>query len=347
MNKEYNFVKKLVAKAPRSPNQINDFFKSDAEVLKVGSRYLCTSVDTISEEISMGLIRDPKTLGWLSAVISFSDLAAVGVAPQFLSITKIASRSGIDIDENLFREGIDEACKTYDVNLSEFQNLTGHADLITSAASALVDEKPSLFRLPLKVGDQIYSTGPLGLGNAVAFANVAIRSKSPEQADALDKSYRPQARVREVQLIKKYSHACLDTSDGGLFSFDLMASLNSLGIEIDYNQSLVHPLAQQISKLASVNPFIFFAAQNGEFELLFAIAPEVESEFIASCKREKYSFIKAGRVVQSAGLSLRMGDRNIKLDMSSIQNMLYDRTSADQYILALLKFASFNNIEGF
>ncbi len=347
MNKEYNFVKKLVAHAPRSPNQINDFFKSDAEVLKFGSQYLCTSVDTISEEISMGLIRDPKTLGWLSAVISFSDLAAVGVAPQLLSITKITSPSGINIDDKLFREGIDEACKTYAVELSEFQNLSGTVDLITSAASALVNEKPVLFRTPLKDGDQIYATGPLGLGNAVAFANVAIRPRSVEHADALDKSYRPQARVREVQLIKKYAHACLDTSDGGLFSFDLMASLNYLGIEIDYKQSLIHPQAQQISKLANVNPFIFFAAQNGEFELLFAIAPEVESEFIAACNKEKYSFIKAGCVVQSPGLFLKMGNRNVNLDMSSIQNMLYDRTSADQYILALLKFASFNNIEVF
>ena len=347
MNKEYNFVKKIVTNAPRSPNQINDFFKSDAEVLKVGSQYLCASVDTISEEISMGLIRDAKTLGWLSAVISFSDLAAVGVPPQLLSITKLSSPSGIKIDEKLFREGIDEACKTYNVELSEFQSLSGPADLITSASSALVNEKPSLFRSPLKIGDKIYSTGPLGLGNAVAFANVAIRSRSPEQADALDKSYRPQARIREVQIIKKYSHACLDTSDGGLFSFDLMASLNSLGIEIDYNQSLIHPLAQQISKLANVNPFIFFAAQNGEFELLFAVATELETEFIAACNKENFSFIKAGCVVQDPGLSLKIGSRTIKLDMSSIQNMLYDRTSADQYILALLNFASSNQIEGF
>ena len=40
--------------------------------------------------------------------------------------------------------------------------------------------------------------------------------------------------------------------------------MNGVGTECRYDDSLFHPVALQVAKLARVNPWLFFAAQNGD-----------------------------------------------------------------------------------
>lgn len=347
MNKEYDFVKRLTQFSPRSDQQINSFFTSDAEILQTENGFLCASVDTISEEISFGLIHSPQTLGWLAAIVSISDLAAIGEKSTHLSISFLKSSSVTEKFEKDFKSGVDKACAHFQCHLEEYQVLTGTQTVITSTAFCVVKKRPQLFRTPINPGDLLYLTGPLGLGNAVAFANVAIRKQNLEYANQIDESYQPLARVKEGIFLKSFAKACLDTSDGGLFSLDLFASLNQVGIEIDYCEKIFHPLALTLARAAKVNPFIFFAAQNGEFELLSAISPEKEEFFLKDAQQNGLKFLKIGAVINDPGLFINHGGRKSTIDMTSIQNLLHDGVPPDQYILALLKFAASNKIEAF
>lgn len=345
MNQEFNFVQRLVKKAPRSRKQINAFYMGDAEILQTDSGYLCATVDTISEEISLGLIQSPETLGWLAAMASLSDLAAVGVTPQKMSLTWVCPATRDQAYEAQLKKGVQTACNEMKVFWEEYQRIEGTQDLLTCTAACLVKEKPRLLRGPVAPGDFLYSTGPFGLGNATAFANVALRPKSSALADQIDQQYRPRARVAEGLFIREFASACLDTSDGGLFSFDLLGQLNSIGIEIHYSSALFHPLALQLAKQAQVHPFLFFAAQNGEFELLFAIPENRDPDFRKKSQSAGMHFLPVGRVKDQPGLTLQQRNQILPLDLTGIENMLQDRASAAEYILALLKFASSNKIE--
>jgi thiamin-phosphate kinase len=346
MNKEFEFVNKLIADYPRISNQLNQPFNSDAEILFHDGKYICISVDTISEEISMGLIRDPKSLGWLTVTASVSDLAAIGVATEQVSVTVCRPTNLPEAALQLFREGVKEACDSFNCVLAEFETVTGSEHLTTCAALAVVNERPILQRTPLRTGDLIYCTGPLGWGNAVAFANLAVRPAQPLLADQMDQSYRPIPRFKEALFLKQWAGgACIDTSDGGLFTFALLSQINDCGIEIFYSQELLHPLALGLAKQTKINPWLFFAAQNGEFELLFSIPNTKEVEFQNAATALSLPFIKVGQVVSRRGLSLKTSSTSISLDLAPIENLLYDMTAPEQYILALSKFAESNKIQ--
>ena len=88
MNRELDFVRGLIARYPRSNRQLNRPFYSDAEILKTDGGHLYVSIDTVSEEFEMGLLRDAKTFGWMTVTASASDLAAVGVKPLIMCFSR-------------------------------------------------------------------------------------------------------------------------------------------------------------------------------------------------------------------------------------------------------------------
>jgi thiamin-phosphate kinase len=339
MGQEFEFVKQLVNLYPRTPRQLNRPFDSDAEILVHGGQFLCVSIDTLSEEFCKGLIHDSKTLGWVSVTAAASNLAAVGVAPQSMAINVLRPKHISKSDIELLRVGAEEACRLYSCELSEWNVTSGSEFLTTATALASVAERPSLLRSPLQKGDLIYATGPLGWGNAVAFANLAIRPQHELWADQVDSSYRPKARIKESAFFKKWAQTCIDTSDGPLFALEMLTAVNNCGIEIFYSPEVFHPLALEVAKATQVDPWLFFAAQTGEYELFFSVTQAQEKDFLKAATTQPFQFIKLGQVTAEKGLSVKSGSRHLPLNLSPIENLLYQGVDAETYINALMKMA--------
>ena len=216
--------------------------------------------------------------------------------------------------------------------------------IASCTAMAEIVEPPVLSRSGISPGDRLFLTGPIGWGNAVAFSNLAMRPQAPEAADALDQGYRPHARITAGCFLREWADACIDTSDGALFALDLMATLNGVGFEFAYSDSLFHPAALQVAGAARVNPWLFFAAQNGEFELLFSIAPGRVADFQKTARARGLTFSEVGQVVEKEGVSLRLPRGLRRLEMERIRNLLQDGIAPAQYIAAMLDFAKSHGI---
>jgi thiamine monophosphate kinase len=344
MQKEIQFIQKLTSSYRRSPGQRNRVFETDAEIVQLeDGRFFVGSLDTVSEEIRMGLLRDPKSLAWLTATASVSDLSAVGVktaAAHFLF-----SGSAFWQQKGTIEEGIQNAQAFYqwtDTRI-EFVEKNSSQTWSLCAASVIVEKAPRLSRLNLEPGQKLYLTGPVGWGNAVAFANIAVRPQNAAAADGLDQTYRPLGHVNWVETLNEFAASCVDTSDGCLMTLDLLMQLNPIGLEIDYRAELLHPTALQVSSLTKVPPWLFFAGQNGEFQLLFAVAADQTARFESECGRRGLFPLALGRVTER-DLHFQMQNRRQKIQIDQIRNLLHEGTQPAEYIRSLVRFGEENQI---
>ncbi len=87
---ENQTVERLARTFRRSPCQMNRWNESDAEIIRLGDTgvTLAITTDSIVEEIASGLYEAPYVIGWMAAMVNFSDLAAVGAAPAGLLIAE-------------------------------------------------------------------------------------------------------------------------------------------------------------------------------------------------------------------------------------------------------------------
>ena len=97
---------------PRAPGQVGDVHETDAELVPLGDgRLLALTVDTVAEEIALGLYREPETAGRIAVTAALSDLAAVGADPigLLLSVT-LPARDAESVQESVAR-GVAEAAR--------------------------------------------------------------------------------------------------------------------------------------------------------------------------------------------------------------------------------------------
>ncbi len=338
MNTELVFVSSLIESYPKSQKQLTFPFESDAEVIKIGQNYLSISQDTVAEEISLGLIKNPKTLGWLTVICSLSDLAATGVKTDGSSVVLGRPTLFSHEFEQEFLSGVNAALQTYEARLDEYSVFESQSLITTCTAFAIRTSPPPLTRLGLRENDVIYSTGRFGWGNAVALLNVMANKIDPLWAQKMDAEYRPVPRIKEALFINKWANTCIDSSDGALFTLSLMSELNQVGISFSYDDSFFHPTALELSRKTGLPTWLFFAAQNGEFELIFSVPAAKNRNFLKACEDHGFQFLALGVVDSGSGLTLRHQKKEFALDLSSIQNMLYDGKGPEQYVQGLLNF---------
>ena len=348
-NLEIQFVKSLIAGYPRTGGQLNEPFLSDAEVVRMKDGVAVVSIDTVSEEYQLGLLRDPESLGWLTVTASLSDLAACGVVAQAVSL-HLGAPPSLRPDEKWIeafkKGGVDAAKIACGARVTEFKVFESPKLISSATALRVQKEPPPLSRKRFSPGSSIYLTGPVGWGNAVAFANVAVRAQAPELADQLDRGYRPLARSREAELVGRFAEACIDTSDGLLFTLDLLMELErSIGFRLEWSADLLHPVARKVAELARVPKWIFAAGQNGEFELLFSVPKQNEASFASAAQALGFKFLRVGSVSAEPALELAQRGQAKRLDLSPVRNLLHGEISPEKYVRALIEMAVRQGIE--
>ena len=165
----------------RAPFQTNKLHESDAELIALNgdkSNYLAITIDTIADEISEGLYRDPFTMGWVTVMASLSDLAAVGAEP-----IGIVTAISLDVSrDKTFRSniarGIEEACRQLGTFLLGGDLNITHSISLTGCAIGTVPKKMKLTRLGCKREDVIFLSGKAGSGNALGLAR---KTNLPEE----------------------------------------------------------------------------------------------------------------------------------------------------------------------
>lgn len=332
---ENRTIGNMVRHFGRSPLKINKLHETDAELIDLGrgrSHILAITIDTIADEISEGLYRDPFTMGWVTVMANLSDLAAVGAEPIGLVTAVSLERSRSEEFRRRIALGMEKACRrtgTFilggDLNFTRSISLTG-------CAIGRVPRNIKLARIGCQEGDVIFLSGRTGGGNALGLAR---KTQVPDDMYP-ERSYRPVARIQEALLLRKYASCCMDTSDGLFITVDQLIRLNGRGFSIygDWKTIFKRDAIELCEKLDI--PFWFLAAGiHGEFELLFTVPfPKVPS-FLREAKRVGFHPISLGKITDSPAFEILLDSgKSTKIDMTPLRNLWEQNTGTFDQIVA-------------
>ena len=265
---EIETIKAIRRLFPVHPEQSNQCFTADAELINLESGRYAFSLDEFSREEDFFDDRDLRLLGRNLAVAVVSDILATGSRPQFYlhAITEPYGRDGFARELSEGIRDILTACGCY---LLGGDMGRGDAWRYTGVAIGLSHNHQPLTRILPPRPQKLWLTGTLGDSNLCAFTGQDVCAF--------------ELRLSEAEALPGLATACLDTSGGLLESLRAFGLVNpSHSFHINANSL---PYDSRVRKIAEEKnlPLAGFAFGGaGEYELLFSTDENVALDF-ATC----------------------------------------------------------------
>jgi thiamine-monophosphate kinase len=256
----------------------------DCAVIPCGDRDIVFSTDMLHETTDFPGGMSDWQIGWMSAAVTLSDLAAMGADPAMILLAV-----GLDVPERL--RGIvggAAACCTRHGGVVGGGDTDHHNELtVVSSGIGFTAPGRAVRRSGSRPGDLSGITGPLGRAEA------ALTGLHQYERDLLE----PRPRVSEGKLLAASGvTSMMDISDGLVISLYDMLEANSCGYSLDSERIplIAGPEPEEALRLALYG--------GGDFELLFTIPKEkagaigIPVFFIGTVTGEHEVLLDAGAV---------------------------------------------------
>jgi len=263
----------------------------DCAVIECGSEFLVVSTDMLHRKTDFPERMSWYQIGWMSAAVNLSDIAAMGAKPVgLLFALGLPESTTVNLVDEMIK-GI-TACADYASCKVIGGDIDSHSELtIVGTALGKVDQANILYRTGTKVGDVVCVTGSLGGAGAALFA-LTHNMRCPEKIAC--RLFEPVPRVNEAIIIgkTKMATAMIDISDGLAASLhELSRANNHAGFRISAEKIPVNKdIKQLFSKEEALSLSLY---EGGDFELLFTVQKDKVAEL-----RKKVDFTVIGDVIE-------------------------------------------------
>ncbi|MBI9017715.1 MAG: hypothetical protein JEZ07_10705 [Phycisphaerae bacterium] len=265
---EIDCINSILKNFKRSPDQKNDPFQSDAEILDINGELFGITMDEFSSGEDMFDVDDLFKLGKNLAVATISDLLAVSCTPAFFMHSIV-----YPADNHNFAPGIAagiknilDQCNCFLIGGDLGQSASWHYTAVVFGTFKTC--KPTTRIIPHHQQD-LWITGTLGDANLSALTGLP----TPEF----------ELRLEQADMIKQCANACIDTSGGLIESLWTLKDLNP-GISFYINSESI-PYDKSVLDFCAKEEFpkeAFLFGGAGEYELLFTTDFAIE---IAGCRK--------------------------------------------------------------
>ena len=306
--------KRFSRKAPSTLIGIGD----DAAALRLSpASVLLATTDMLLEDVHFDLsLTDFYSLGWKSAAVNMSDIAAMGGVPRFCLVS-LGIPSSVTVERiTEFYKGFHALTGAHKAVLVGGDTCLSRKGLVISITMLGEIEKTALItRSGARPGDRVFVTGPLGDSAAglallktvgrVQRARVKGQGSGVRRIDEnklIQKHLRPVPRVaagRKLAL-SGCASAMIDISDGLSSDLAHICEQSRVGAEI-YPDAI--PFSRDILREAGKlrKPPLEYALSGGEdYELLFTASPAK----IQKLRSLRFSIIEIGKIIRGKDISL-------------------------------------------
>jgi len=250
----------------------NPVIGDDCGLVRIGDEILVATSDMLHQKTDFPPQMSGYQIGWMSAAVNLSDLAAMGAKPVGMLFAIGLPR---DIETRFLDEiirGI-KACTDQTSTMVIGGDVDAHDELtIVGTALGCVNRENIMYRSGAKQNDLVCVTGRLGGAGAALFA-MKQGIKCP--ADLSRKLFEPTPRIREGNILaeSKVVNSAMDISDGLSVSlYELSRANKNIGFKIYAEKIPTHPKINQILNPAEALKTALY--EGGDFELLFTVPRE-------------------------------------------------------------------------
>jgi len=283
---EFGLINHLTEKIKLNNSSSEYGIGDDAAVLYYGNKKTLITTDLLIEGIHFNLIYTPlKHLGYKAVVVNLSDIYAMNGQPKQITVSiAISNKFSLKTIEELY-EGINLACKNYNVDLiggDTSSSITGLAISITAIGEANKNE--IVYRNGAKENDLICVSGDLGgayMGlQLLERENKVFEANPNEQPDLigyeyiLERQLKPEAKKNVIEELNKANikiTSMIDISDGLSSEIMHICTQSKKGCKIFQDKLPVNNETIRMAKELNIEPIIPVLNGGEDYELLFTV----------------------------------------------------------------------------
>ncbi len=249
----------------------------DAFVFSFNNTLFSLTVDTLVAKTDVPEGMTNFQIGWKTAVMNLSDLAAMGSTPQYFlcSLTLPQEYPALEIIK-----GVQSACKTYQCAFSGGDLNEG---ALSASGFALGTSKTVMLRSGARPGDRVGITGDVGRVYA------GLRDLTTATQPMKEKIFSPQPCIKKGGALN--AHSCIDISDGLSSELYHIAEASGVQINIHADRIPIYPDVKKKAQSAGEDPVMWALKSGEEYELVFT------DECIDSAKGIDIGEVKKGKGV--------------------------------------------------
>lgn len=313
---EFGLIDRIRASTAHASRRIPVGIGDDAAALTLSpAATLLATTDMLIEGVHFDLaFTDFYSLGWKSAAVNLSDIAAMGGVPR-AALTALGIPRGVTVHQvDEFYRGFLACARAYRTALAGGDTCSSPHSLIVSV-TMLGEAKRSRIvrRSGARPGDRLFVTGTLGDSAAglelLRNAEYGMRNRSEGAKKLITRHLRPAPRIEwGRKLAAGIASAMIDVSDG--LSSDLGHLCDESGVGADVLADRI-PISRELRSVKGLHGTAHHYALTGgeDYELLFTVPP-ARLKMLAS---RRIAATEIGRVTASGKLRLLDAEGSARL----------------------------------
>lgn len=285
---EFGLIERIKSKFQNQNSTTIKGIGDDAAILASNDKNVLVSTDMLLEGIHFNLSYMPlQHLGYKAVAVNVSDIAAMnGTAEQIVLSLAFSNRFSLEAIDAFF-EGVQAACKNYNVDLVGGDTSSSASGLVISiTVIGRASEEQIVKRSGAKANDIICVTGDLGaayMGLQVLEREKEVFLSNPDMQPDLEKyeylvgrQLKPEARMDIIHELRDKNclpTSMIDISDGLASELFHLGKNSNLGVKIFEDKVPIDHDTFETAIEFKLDP-ITCALHGGEdYELLFTINP--------------------------------------------------------------------------
>ncbi len=256
---------------------------------------LAVSADTLVADVHFPVDGDPELIGERALRVAVSDLAAMGAAPRWFTLSLTLPNADPHWVEN-FAYGLQSAAKSCGITLVGGDTTKGPLTIGVQVMGTL-PKGSALVRKGALPGDVVFVSGPLG--DAAAALATIKQQWQPAAADIsylLDRYYKPEPQWVLGLALRGLASAAIDISDGLLQDLGHICRASGVGAIIEYERL---PLSTAVASCPDASQEISWALSGGDdYHLCFTVPRERLLAFEETMEANGFVPTAIGEIVQ-------------------------------------------------
>ena len=274
----------------------------DAALLQVpAGKLLAVATDTLNIDVHFPGDTAPADIGWKSLAVNLSDLAAMGAAPAWATLSLSlphADEAWVDG----FLDGFLTLATQHDVALVGGDTTRGPLSVCVTV-HGFVDAATALRRDGACAGDDVWVSGTLGDAAAALVQWRAGGAGDPLLRARLD---RPTPRVALGLRLAGVASAAIDISDGLLADLGHVCTASGVGAEVELARLPASALLRE--RFDEEARAALQATGGDDYELCFTASPGQRDAIEAIGREAGTDVMRIGRIVAGEGVRALLAD---------------------------------------